>query len=593
MPRAQAAGDAPVEVGRDQNLTTRLWERAGSASSKEILRYHADGSWRGMAWQELGDRVRRVAGGLIASGIKPGDRVALMSGTRLEWTVADLATLSAGAVTVPIYGTSSPKKCAWILSNSGATVAFAEGADHEKTLDEARDQAPDLQEIFVLDDGGLDALSELGGEEQRAEVLERSKSLSMDDLATVAYTSGTTGDPKGCMLTHGNILWTVRQTEVALEQMFGPEESTLLFLPLAHMFTRLIQFGCLEMDVRLGYARSLDQLPEDLQSFRPTFLLAVPRVFEKLFDSARREAQGPKRKIFDAAVRTAQEWSGADQPGLLTELKRTAADKLVYAKLRAAIGDRVRYCLSGGAPLSPHLAHFFHAAQITILQGYGLTETSAPATVDTPDGVRFGTVGRPLPGVEIAIADDGEILIRGANVFQGYYGNEQATQEALTEDGWFLTGDLGELDDEEYLTVTGRKKDLIVTAGGKNVVPSALEERIKSHRLVSQAVVVGDDRPFVGALITLQAEALQAFADERGLSGPHSELAKHQAVGDQVQKAVDHANEAVSRAESVREFVILERDFTEDRDELTPTMKPRRSVIAEHFAEEIEHIYQR
>ncbi|MDP8971500.1 MAG: long-chain fatty acid--CoA ligase, partial [Actinomycetota bacterium] len=502
------------------------------------------------------------------------------------------AILSAGGVTVPVYETSSAQECAWILSNSGATLALAGTADHEKILRQAQDEAPDLDEVFVIADGGLDALSERGGEDDRAEVGERSASLSMDDLATIVYTSGTTGKPKGCMLTHGNILWTARQTESALGQIFGPEETTLLFLPLAHMFTRIIQFGCLDQDMQLGYARSMDLLAEDLESFQPTFLLAVPRVFEKVFESARREAQGPKRKIFDVAVQTAQDWSRADDPGLLTDLKRAVADKLVYAKLRAAVGDRVRYCLSGGAPLSPHLAHFFHAAEITILQGYGLTETSAPATVDTPDGVRFGTVGRPLPGVEVAIAEDGEILIKGANVFQGYYGNDEATKETFTEDGWLRSGDIGELDDEGYLTVTGRKKDLIVTAGGKNVVPSVLEERMKRHRLVSQAIVVGDDRPFVAALVTLDAEGLEAFADERGLSGSTAELAKQEAVREEVQEAVDHANEAVSRAESVREFVILERDFTQDRDELTPTMKPRRSVIAEHFAEDIDRIYE-
>jgi long-chain acyl-CoA synthetase len=391
-------------------------------------------------------------------------------------------------------------------------------------------------------------------------------------------------------------VWTARQTEQNLRQLFGSDDSTLLFLPLAHVFARLIQFGCLESDVTMGYARSIETLQEDFASFSPTFILSVPRVFEKVFNGAQRQAEGPKRKVFDFSVRTAIEWSEAKDagrdPGLGVKVKHGIADKLVYSKLRAGLGGRIRYCVSGGAPLAPHLAHFFHAAGITILEGYGLTETSAPATANTPLAFKIGTVGQPLPGVEIKIAEDGEILIRGGNVFEGYYKNEKASKEVLEEDGWFHSGDIGQLDDEGFLSITGRKKEIIVTAGGKNVAPAVLEERIKANRLVSQAMVVGDNRAFVAAVVTLEPEELAAFAKEQGLSGTTAaQLRDEPAVQAEVQRAIDHANAAVSKAESIRKFTILERDFTLEDDELTPSLKVRRKNVADHFAGDIEGLY--
>ncbi|HWH31339.1 MAG TPA: AMP-dependent synthetase/ligase [Egibacteraceae bacterium] len=591
-------GRTPVEVAPDQNLTTRLWERAATSTGREILRHWTNGSWRGLTWKQLGDRVAAVGAGLIAAGIEPGDRVALMSGTCLDWTIADLAILSVGGVTVPIYETSSVEQCAWILSDSGAKLAFAQKAEHAKNLDEAREQAKNLSEIFVFADAGLDALAERGDDAGRAQVLERAKKVKAADLASIIYTSGTTGNPKGCMLTHHNLVWTARQTEQNLRELFGGEESTLLFLPLAHVFARLIQFGCLESDVTLGYSRGIDQLQEDLVSFSPTFLLSVPRVFEKVFNGAQRKAEGPKRKVFDFAVQTAYAWSEAKNegrnPGLGVNVKHAVADKLVYSKLRDALGGRVRYCVSGGAPLAPHLAHFFHAAGITILEGYGLTETSAPATANSPQAFKIGTVGQPLPGVEIKIAEDGEILIKGGNVFTGYYKNDAASSEVLEDDGWFHSGDIGELDDQGYLAITGRKKEIIVTAGGKNVAPAVLEERIKANRLVSQAMVVGDNRPFVACLITLEPEELAAFAKEHGLSGTTvAQLKDDPAVLAEVQKAIDHGNAAVSKAEAIRKFAILERDFTIEDDELTPSLKVRRKNVVDHFGEAIEGLYQK
>jgi long-chain acyl-CoA synthetase len=597
MPLTHVEGPRPVAIPPEHNLTTRLWERAAGSSSDEVLRRRVHGNWRGLTWAQLGDRVRDIAGGLIAQGVEKGDRVALMSGTRLEWTLADLAILSVGGVTVPIYETSSVDQCAWILSDSGAKLAIAGSADHAKNLDAARSQAEELGEVFVIDDGGLDALAERGLQEHREQVAERVGHVGGDDLASIIYTSGTTGNPKGCMLRHGNMLNAVRQGEVNLRRMLGSGDSTLLFLPLAHVFARLVQFLCLESEVQLGYARSIEHLQDDLASFSPTFLLSVPRVFEKVFNGAQRKAEGPKRKVFDFAVATSREWSRAvdagRDPGLVTKVKHAIADRLVYAKLSEALGGQVRYCVSGGAPLAPHLAHFFHAAGITILEGYGLTETSAPATVNTPEAMRIGTVGQPLPGVEIRIAADGEILIRGANVFVGYWHNDDASKEVLNDDGWFHSGDLGEIDDDGFVTITGRKKEIIVTAGGKNVAPAVLEERLKANRLVSQAMVVGDNRPFIGALVTLEPDELAAFAGEHGLPGTPAELSKTDAVLAEIDRAVEHANAAVSKAESIRKVVVLERDFTEEDDELTPTMKLRRRNIADNFRDQIESLYER
>jgi long-chain acyl-CoA synthetase len=587
-------GRKPVTVPPEDNLTTRLWERASSDADRQVLRFPVGEEWQTYTWGQLADRVREIAAGLLGLGLEKGDRVALMSGTRVEWTLADLAILAAGGITVPIYETSSAEQCAWILGDSGAKFAIAEKADHAKTLDKARDQAGDVQEIFVSDDDGLQAIVERGSDADRDRVQSRAEEVTGDDVASFIYTSGTTGNPKGCILTHSNLVWTARQTtEGPMRELFSREDSTLLFLPLAHSFARIIQFGCLEGDVQLGYARSIETVQEDMARFEPTFLLSVPRVFEKVYNGAQRKAGGGlKGKIFDFASRTGQEWSQAQAEGRKgPSRKHGLADKLVYSKLREALGGRVRYCVSGGAPLAPHLAHFFHAAGITILEGYGLTETSAPATCNTPTAMKIGTVGQPLPGVEIKIADDGEILIKGGNVFGGYYRNDEATEEVLDDDGWFRSGDVGQFDDEGFLRITGRKKELIVTAAGKNVAPAVLEERLKAHRLVSQAMVVGDNRPFVAALITLDPDELAAFAQEHGLEGGAAELRNHEPIQQEIHQAVEAANEAVSRAESIRKVAVLERDFSAEDEEITPTMKVKRNVVAEHFADEIEQIY--
>ncbi len=598
MAITETSGPTPVEVPAERNLTSIVWERADAGDHRQAVRYLADGGWHGYTWVELGARIEAVAAGLMSLGIEKGDRVVLLSPTRVEWTIADFAVLAAGGVVVPLYETSSVDQCAWVLSNSGAKAAFAATPDLAKTLDAAREQAPSLGEVFVFDDNGLDTVADGATDADRAQVRERAASVGGQDLFSLIYTSGTTGNPKGCKLTHHNMLWTVAQSITVLQRILREEDSTLLFLPLAHVFAREIQFMVLEENVTLGYSRGIDHLSEDLNSFRPTFLLSVPRVFEKLFNGAQRKATGAKAKIFDLAVSAGRQWSEAvdagKSPSLLTSLKHGISDKLVYSKLRAAMGGRVATCVSGGAPLAPHLAHFFHAAGITILEGYGLTETTAPATVNAPDALRIGTVGKPLPGVEIRTTEDGEILIRGGNVFEGYYENEEATKEVLTDDGWLYCGDLGEIDSDGFLTITGRKKEIIVTAGGKNVAPATLEERLKSNRLISQAMVVGDNRPFIGALITLDADELPAFASEQGLDGSTSdELSEHAEVRAEVDRAVAHANEAVSQPESIRSYRILPRDLAEDYEELTPTLKLRRRNVAENFADEIDRLYTR
>lgn len=591
MPPTHVQGPPAPQIDEHEDLTTTLRDRADSEPRRDILRYHDGAGWRSMTWSQVHERARELAAGLVALGVEKGERIALMANTRIEWTLSDYAILMAGAVTVPIYETSSADQCAWILSNSESAHAIAATPDHGKRLDDARTQAGSLGEIFVIDDGGLDQLADRATDDARAEVDRRVEALGREDMASIIYTSGTTGNPKGCMLTHGNLLATARGVQETMSEFFSREDSTLLFLPLAHSFARIIQFGCIENQVLMGYARSVDTMTEDLPAFQPTFLLAVPRVFEKVYNGAQRKAGGGlKGKLFAGAVATAQEWSTSDSPGAITNLKHGLFDKLVYSKLRAGLGGRVRYCVSGGAPLAPHIAHFFNAAGVTILEGYGLTETSAASVVNPPKANKIGTVGRPQAGVEIKIDEDGEVLLRSPGVFTGYWRNEDATRESFTAEGWYRTGDVGRLDDDGYLQITGRKKELIVTAGGKNVAPAVLEERLKSHRLVSQAIVVGDNRPFIGALITLEPDELKAFAEEQGLDAS-GRLADDPKVQEELQKAVDHANAAVSKAESIRKFQVLERDFTEEDGELTPTMKIKRPKVAEHFADEIERLY--
>ncbi|HSI92770.1 MAG TPA: long-chain fatty acid--CoA ligase [Jiangellaceae bacterium] len=569
-------------MSNTDHVPGRVWAHADKEPDQPILAVaRDDGSWQEFTWSELARQVRSVAAGLVSRGVAPGDRVAIMSPTRMEWTVADLAILSAGAVTVPIYDTSSPDQCRHILQDADAALTFAATAELADRVEEAGQK-----NVIVFDDGGLDELFEDGDGDAETEVDRRQSQISLDDVATIVYTSGTTGDPKGCVLTHRNLAWTIRQTRIHFDEVIGGGGNLLHFLPLAHIFARVIQFVCLDAGLRVGYPRSMDELREDLNSFQPTFLLGVPRVFEKFFETAKRQATGVRKPVFQFAVSAAHDWAEAENPGPWSRARRALADRLVYRQMRAALGGRADYCVSGGAPLSRDLGLFFLAAGVPVLEGYGLTETTAPAAVNTPSQLRIGTVGKPLPGVEIRI-DDGEVLVKGGNVFAGYHNREDSDFDGE----WYRTGDLGELDDDGYLTLKDRKKELIVTASGKNVVPTPLEEQVADHDLVAQAMLVGDQKKFVAALITLDDDGLREFAERHKLSGDIHELRHDDRVRDEVQRAIDEANRHVSRAESIRKFVIVDRQFSEDEGELTPTLKLRRRDIAEHFSDEIESIY--
>jgi long-chain acyl-CoA synthetase len=611
---------ALVDVPAAASLADVVFTRAAQDPHAVVMRRRTGaGRWDDVTAAQFRDEVTPLAKALVAAGIEPGDRVALMSRTRYEWTLIDYAIWAAGGVTVPIYETSSAEQVEWILSDSGARAAFAETARHADTISEVRGHVPALEHVWLIDapvvdgtagdgTGGAETLAGLAAGSGAASVTDdqlaqHRAARKAADLATIVYTSGTTGRPKGCEITHVNLLSDVRNAvQGALMEVFEiAGGSTLLFMPLAHSFARIIQVGCLESGAILGHWPDTATVAHGLPEFQPTFLLAVPRVFEKVYNTAQQQVSESKARsrIFRAAVETAITWStsrdadGPGGPGQALRLRHALFDRLVYAKLRSAVGGKLAYAVSGGAPLGERLGHFFRGAGITILEGYGLTETSAAATVNRPSRNKIGTVGLPLPGVAIKIADDGEILLRGPNVTPGYWRNEAATAEALDPEGWLLSGDLGSLDDEGFLRVTGRKKELIVTAGGKNVAPAVLEDRLRAHPLISQCIVVGDGRPYVACLITLDEEALDFWKKQHGrpADATSAQLSDDPELIAEIQLAVDDANKAVSRAESIRRFRILGTDFTEDNGYLTPSLKVRRHMVTKDFAAEIEAIY--
>ena len=602
---------ALAEIPAGATLADVVFSRASQEPHAVVIRRRVGDRWQDVTAAEFRDQVSALAKGLIAAGIEPGDRVALMSRTRYEWTLVDYAIWAAGAVTVPVYDTSSAEQVEWILSDSGAQAAVAENHSYAERIAAARDSVPDLKRVWLIEGadgadgstGSLDDLASSGGAVTDEQLGQRTATRQAADLATIIYTSGTTGRPKGCEITHGNLLADVRNAvQGALAEIFDiAGSSTLLFLPLAHSFARIIQVGCLEAGSVLGHWPETTSVAEALPQFRPTFLLAVPRVFEKVYASAQQQAAASqaKSRIFQAAADTAVAWSqardGADGqgasgggPGL--GLRHALFDRLVYSKLRAAVGGQVKFAVSGGAPLGEHLCHFFRGAGITVLEGYGLTETSAAATVNRPARNKIGTVGLPLPGVAVRIDDDGEILLRGPNVFPGYWNNDAASAEMLAPEGWLRTGDLGSLDEEGFLRITGRKKEMIVTAGGKNVAPAVLEDRLRHHPLISQAVVVGDGRPYIACLITLDPDALEVWKRQHGQPGD-ADVRENPELVAEIQGAVDEANQAVSRAESIRRFRILPSDFTESDGYLTPSLKVRRNVVMKAFAGDVEAVY--
>jgi long-chain acyl-CoA synthetase len=592
---------ALIEVPDDAGLADVVYSRAAANPDEIMLRRRADaGGWQDVTAGEFSSQVTALAKGLVAAGIEAGDRVALMSRTRYEWTLADYAIWSAGAVTVPVYETSSAEQVEWMVSDSGAKAAIAETDKHAEIIANLRDRLPGLSQVWRI--SGLDELAAAGAAVTDDQLRQQRTSRRAGDLATIIYTSGTTGRPKGCELTHRNLLAAVRNAvHGALPEIFEISGgSTLLFMPLAHVFARIIEIGCLESGAVLGHWEDLGSVAEGLREYRPTFLLAVPRVFEKVYNTAQQQASASpaKSKIFAAAAATAIAYSqalDAGGPNAGVRLRHAVFDRLVYGKLRAAVGGKVSYAVSGGAPLGDRLGHFFRGAGITVLEGYGMTETSAAATVNKPSRNKVGTVGQPLPGVSARIADDDEILLRGGIIFAGYWQNDAATKEALDDDGWLHTGDLGSLDDEGFLRVTGRKKELIVTAGGKNVAPAVLEDRLRAHPLISQVMVVGDNRPFIACLITLDPEALDHWKQQHGKPGDATaaDLANDADLLAELQAAVDDANKAVSRAESIRKFVVLPVDFTTDNGYITPSLKVKRALVAKDFAADIEGLYTR
>ena len=591
-----------VDIPAAASLTDVVFSRASQDPHAVIMRKlsNGNGRWEDVTAGEFRDEVTRLAKGLVAAGIEPGDRVALMSRTRYEWTLIDYAIWAAGGVTVPVYETSSAYEVEWILSDSGARAVFAETSKHADTIGEVRDRAPALEHVWPIEgtsgqDMGLDP-----GDVTDQQLEQRRTSRKAADLATIVYTSGTTGQPKGCEITHGNLLYVRNAVQGPLVDLFeGGGSSTLLFLPLAHVFARIIQVGCLESGAILGHWPDTRTVAQALPEFKPTFLLAVPRVFEKVYNTAQQQAAASqvKSRIFGAAVETAVAWSQSQgtggsegRTGAALRLRHALFDRLVYTKLRAAIGGQVGYAISGGAPLGERLGHFFRGAGITILEGYGLTETAAAAIVNKPSRNKIGTVGLPLPGGGVKIADDGEILLHGANIFAGYWQNKEATAETFDEAGWLRTGDLGSLDEEGFLRITGRKKELIVTAGGKNVAPAVLEDGLRSHPLISQALVVGDQRPYVASLITLDPEAVEFWKKQHDRPADADVSHDPELMAD-IQSAVDDANQAVSRAESIRRFRILDSDFTETNGYLTPSLKVRRNVVVKDYAGEIDALY--
>ncbi|WP_159611681.1 long-chain fatty acid--CoA ligase [Glutamicibacter sp. JC586] len=591
---------SPIRIHTPQqtNITDLLLRHANSAANPALFSMPgADSTWQDVTASQFAADAKAIAKGFIANGIESGDRIALMAKTRYEWTLVDFAIWFAGCVTVPIYETSSPSQVAWIVSDSSAKAVVVESANHETVVRRAahQEQLETLDNIWQFEDG-LAQLVEDGAAIQDDLLESRRAVASLNDVATIIYTSGTTGRPKGCELTHGNFVELAENAAASLPDAVYPGASTIMFLPLAHVFARFISVINVAAGCRTGHTPDVKNLLGDLQSFKPNFILAVPRVFEKVYNSAMLKAEdGGKGKIFHAGVDVAVAYSKAEQAGkipLALNLKHKLFDVLLYKKLREAMGGNIRHAVSGGGPLGERLGHFFNGIGVTVLEGYGLTETTAPISVNTTSRIKIGTVGKPLPGNAVRIASDGEILAKGICVMRAYHNRPELQDEAFT-DGWFHTGDIGELDSDGYLSITGRKKEIIVTSSGKNVIPALLEDQIRADALVSQCVVIGEGRPFIAALVTLDAEALPGWLERHRLAKDTSleDLAQDPTVRETIQKVIDKANTSVSRAEAIKSFRIVAADFTEETGHLTPSLKIKRAAVLKDYNELIEEIY--
>ena len=582
----------PASAG---NLTNLIAERAWFEPERVVVSRPLGDGWQAVTAKEYEAEIRSVAKGLIASGISIGDRVAIMAKTRYEWTVLDFAIWFAGAVPVPIYETSSAEQVDWILSDSAAVAIIVETPALVELVKPIMPAT--CKNIWNITDNALDTLISAGKSITDDEISKRREALKPETLATLIYTSGTTGKPKGVHLTHGNFLSECGNVVNGASDLFlKPGGSTLLFLPVAHVFGRMVQIGAITAGLHLAHCSDITKLPADLGTFKPTFVLAVPRIFEKIFNGAEAKAEAAgKGKIFHKAVAVAVAYSVAmdgKRISPLLKLQHGLFDKLVYSKIRAGLGGRVEAAISGGAPLGERLGHFYRGAGIRVLEGYGLTETTAGATLNLTAAHKVGSVGKPIPGTTIKIADDGEVLIKGPIVMKGYWQNDAANAEVFTNDNYFRSGDLGKLDDEGYLYITGRKKELIVTAGGKNVAPAVLEDRLRANPLISQCMVVGDNKPFIAALVTLDPDAIKPWAVANKKEGASiADLTKDPTLLAVIQTAVDEANKAVSRAESIRKFTVLPVDFTIPGGQLTAKLSVKRHVVAQQFAREIDELF--
>ena len=591
--------DVPAIVPADPqaNATDLLINRVKATPDRALFSLpDGNGGWNDLTSTEFLVKVKALAKGFVAAGIEPGDKIGMMCKTRFEWTLIDFAVWFAGGVLVPIYETSAPSQILWNLTDSGAVGIITETAEHFARFDEIRADVPEVTHAWKIDLGDLDKLVASGTGVTDDEIERRRSIAKGSDLATLIYTSGTTGKPKGCILTHSNFVELSRNAQKSISEVVNPESSTLLFITMAHVFARYISVLSVHGGVKVGHQADTKQLLPSAASFKPTFLLAVPRVFEKVYNASEQKAEaGGKGKIFRRAAEVAIAHSKAVDAGhvpLGLSLQFAVLNRLVLSKIRDALGGRVRYAVSGSAPLGLRLGHFYRSVGMTILEGYGLTETTAPVSVNIPSNFKIGKVGPPLPGNSVRIAEDGEVQVKGICVFSGYWNNEEATAEAFDGE-WFRTGDIGTIDDDGYLQITGRKKEIIATAGGKKVAPAVLEDPIRANPIIGQVIVVGDQKPFIAALVTLDEEMLPAWLNNNGLDGSMSveTAAADPRVLAEVQRAVDAANAHVSRAESIRKFVILDAELTEASGHLTPKMSIKRNVILKDFSDVIEGMY--
>ncbi len=600
METATVAAGATAGVG-SKTIADLMPVAVGEHGSRRAVLYKDGSGWSSKTYSEVGEIVRDLALGLMDLGVERGDKVAILANTRPEWSYFDFAALTAGATVVPIYQTNSPEECRYVLENSDSKVVIVEDSEQLQKVRAVRDSLPKLEHVILMEGAGDDALTspalaERGRARNASEWEERWSSVTPDDICTFIYTSGTTGPPKGCVISHGNYR---AMLDMVLEVgVLGDEELTYLYLPLAHSFALLIQFGTVALGATVAYwERDPLKIIPNLAEVKPTYFPSVPRIFEKIYTAATAKAEkagGVQKAIFDWAVSVGTRYREAEREGRSIwpplRIQHEIADRLVLSNVRNLFGGHLKLAVTGAAPINPEILRFFDAAGVLVVEGWGMTETSTAATISTPEAFKFGTVGKPFPGCEVKIADDGEILVRGPNVFQGYYKNDEATRETLV-DGWLYTGDIGEIDPEGYVKITGRKKDIIITAGGKNITPANLEAEIKQHPLVSQCVVIGDRRPYLVALVTLDPEEAVKFAKENGLPEDPEQLASDDQIRNAISDHIEKINQNFARVEQVKKFKILPRDLSQEGGELTPTMKVKRNVVADKYDGEVEELY--